>query len=254
MKCCLVNVARFGSVLMLTMTTAVVSAEQPESGISDSLRGTAITSSTPSVIDGLTEVVAGENVLYVDASGRYLVIGSIYDLHEDKDLTAERRAQVSQSRIGPSASKLANRLDQLSDNAAVITGGGDRRLTVIMDPHCGWCRRLWAESLSDLEGVEVRHLFTIPSAEVVGILCAPDPGEALSTALEVSATTTKTPVPTARCRRQATEEIGRVAGLLESAGLSGTPILIRDDGDVHMGYLGRAALLSWLVGSSNDKP
>ena len=251
MKRFLNNVGRFGSVLFLTMATAV--AEQPEPGISDSLRGTAITSSTPSVIDGLTEVVADENVLYVDASGRYLVIGSIYDLHEDKDLTAERRAQVRQSQKWPSASNLTNRLDRLPDSAAITTGVGDRRLTVIMDPHCGWCRRLWAESLSDVEGVEVRHLFTIPSAEVVGILCAPHPGEALSRAFEVAATTTKTPVPTARCRRQASEAIGRVARFLESAGLSGTPILIRDDGDVHVGYLGRAALLSWLDGSSNDK-
>lgn len=253
MRSCFACVCGFGTVLVLTAVIAPAQAEQLGPG-SDSLRGTAITSSTPSVIDGLTEVVAGENVLYVDASGRYLVIGSIYDLHEDKDLTAERRAQVSQSRKRPNASELADRLDRLPDGAAVTTGSGDRRLTVVMDPHCGWCRRLWAESLSDLEGVQVRHLFTIASAEVVGILCARNPGEALSSALEVAATTTKTPVPTALCRRQATNEIARVATLLESAGLSGTPILIREDGEVHAGYLARADLLGWLDRSSNEAP
>jgi thiol:disulfide interchange protein DsbC len=139
-------------------------------------------------------------------------------------------------------------LDQLPASSAVTTGAGDRVLTVIMDPHCGWCRRLWVESLSDLDGVQVNHLLLNPSPQVIGILCAKDPGQALGQALSVAATTTKTPIPSPRCRRQANAKIARAVRFAEDVGLSGTPILIRDDGAVHAGYLGRTALLTWLEG------
>ena len=67
--------------------------------IATAMPGTTIKSTMPTVIEGLYEVIAGENVLYVDTTGRYLVIGSIYDLKEDKDLSAARRAQLSLSLI-----------------------------------------------------------------------------------------------------------------------------------------------------------
>lgn len=217
----------------------------------DPLPSTAITSSRPSVVNGLTEIVAGENVLYVDTTGRYLVIGSIYDLQEDRDLSAERRAEVSQAQAEQSVA--AGTLpDRLPIDAGVITGTGPQSLTVIMDPACGWCRRLWAESLRDLEGVTVRHLLPHASERAIGILCAGDPPQALARALEVTVTTSKTPVPSVACRRDAAEQIARVARFIEQTELHGTPVLIRGDGAVHRGYLGRAALLAWLDASDDD--
>lgn len=234
--------------LLLPAVVTGALAENAAQTLADALPGTEISSTSASVIDGLYEVVAGENVLYVDQSGRYLVIGSIYDLHEDKDLSAERRAEVTQTKFTSGATTPATLLDQLPASSAVTTGAGDRVLTVIMDPHCGWCRRLWVESLSDLDGVQVNHLLLNPSPQVIGILCAKDPGKALGQALSVAATTSKTPVPSPRCRRQASAKIARAARFAEDIGLSGTPVLIRDDGAVHAGYLGRTALLSWLEG------
>jgi thiol:disulfide interchange protein DsbC len=231
------------SVLLILVISITARAQEPPGNL---LPGTAITSSQPSVIDGLTEVVAGENVLYVDTTGRYLVIGSIYDLAEDRDLSAERRAELKRARQGESVS-----LDQLPIDAGLTTGSGPKSLTVIMDPACGWCRRLWAESLRDLEGVTVHHLLPQASVQVIGILCASNPPEALARALEVAAITRKTPVPSAACRRQATQQIGRVAGFIEHADLHGTPVLIREDGAVHRGYLSRHALRAWLDGGDD---
>lgn len=228
--------------LLLLLIAMTAHAEQPPANL---LPGTAITSSRPSVIEGLTEIVAGENVLYVDATGRYLVIGSIYDLAEDKDLSALRRAEVKQSMLEESVATDLQ-LDRLPLDAGLITGSGPKSLTVITDPACGWCRRLWAESLRDLKGVTVHHLLAQASEQTIGILCASNPPEALARALEVAVITHKTPVPTAACRREAAEKIARVVRFIERSELYGTPVLIREDGAVHRGYLSRRALRAWL--------
>lgn len=41
----------------------------------------------PSPIAGLYQFKAGDNILYASGSGRYLVIGNIYDLQTAQDLT-----------------------------------------------------------------------------------------------------------------------------------------------------------------------
>lgn len=242
--------------LLLTVTGSVVQADDPPQSIANAMPGTDISSTAATVIDGLFEVVAGDNVLYVDTTGRYLVIGNIYDLHEDKDLSAERRAEVRkasglavETSIVPTSNTPSTR--SLPLTSAITTGSGERSLTIITDPQCGWCRRLWLESLSRLDGITVNHLLLNTSAQSVGILCAPNPGKALGQAFEIGATTAKTPVPSARCRRQAAEKIARVVEFAEHLRLLGTPILIRDDGEVHAGYLGRTALMDWLEGASD---
>lgn len=242
--------------LLVIVTSSVVQAENPPQTIANAMPGTDIRSTSTTVIDGLFEVVAGDNVLYVDTTGRYLVIGSIYDLQEDKDLSAERRSEVSKaSRLAVETSIVSTSItpsvQSLPLTSAITTGSGERSLTIITDPQCGWCRRLWLESLSRLEGITVNHLLLNTSAQSVGILCAPDPGKALGLAFEIGATTAKTPVPSARCRRQATMKIARVVEFAEHLRLLGTPILIRDDGEVHAGYLGRTALMDWLEGVSD---
>jgi len=221
--------------------------------IATAMPGTTIKSTMPTVIEGLYEVIAGENVLYVDTTGRYLVIGSIYDLKEDKDLSAARRAQLSQESATLGAEQQRIRLDGVPLEAAITVGTGDRSLTVITDPGCAWCRRLWLESLESLSGVRVNHLLLSGTPEALGILCARDPAAALGRAFEVSATTAKTPMPSARCRSDAQAKIARVARYAERIGAVGTPVLIRDDGAIHAGFLGRDALMDWL-GGDTDAP
>ena len=238
--------------LMLAMHMTVTQAEDAPQAIANAMPGTNISSTSATVIEGLYEVVAGENVLYVDTSGRYLVIGSIYDLQEDVDLSAERRAQVTRTSAVTGSKTPSTPLETLPLTAAITTGDGDRALTIVTDPQCSWCRRLWIESLESLEGMTVRHLLLNPSAQAVGILCAKNPGKALSEAFDIAVTTAKTPVPSTRCRRLARAKIARVQAFAEEIGMLGTPILIRDDGAVHAGYLGRAELLNWLGDSSDE--
>ncbi len=238
--------------LMLAMHMTAAHAEDAPQTIADAMPGTNISSTAATVIEGLFEVIAGENVLYVDASGRYLVIGSIYDLQEDVDLSAERRAQVMRTSTVTDTKTPSTPPQSLPLTAAITIGDGDRALTIVTDPQCSWCRRLWIESLGSLDGVTIRHLLLNPTTQALGILCAKDPGKALSEAFDIAATTAKTPVPSTRCRRLARAKIARVQAFAEEIGMLGTPILIRDDGAVHAGYLGRAELLDWLGGTSDE--
>ena len=235
--------------LLLAIPMTAAHAEIAPPTLAAVLPGTTISSTSATVIDGLFEVVAGDNVLYVDASGRYLVIGSIYDLQDDVDLSAVRRAQVLTTATGTKT--LSWPPQSLPLAAAITTGAGERALTIVTDPQCSWCRRLWVESLGSLDGVTIRHLLLNPTAQALGILCAKDPGKALSAAFDIAATTSKTPVPSARCRRLAKAKIARVQAFAAALGMLGTPILIRDDGAVHAGYLGRAELFNWLGGSTD---
>ncbi|HNP37383.1 MAG TPA: DsbC family protein [Woeseiaceae bacterium] len=237
--------------LLLISPQGALRADDAAHTIASAMPGTPIKSTLPTVIEGLYEVVAGDNVLYVDTTGRYLVIGSIYDLKEDKDLSASRRAQVSQASAEPGLEQQRIRLDAVPLEAAITVGTGDRSLTVITDPGCAWCRRLWLESLNSLSGVRVHHLLLSRTPESLGILCAKDPGAALGRAFEVSATTAKTPVPSARCQSEAQAKIARVARFAERIGAVGTPVLIRDDGVIHAGFLGRDALMDWLGGDTD---
>ena len=46
-------------------------------------------------VDGLCEVTAGSQLFYVDRSGRYLMIGRMYDMQTRQDLTAVRLLEVN---------------------------------------------------------------------------------------------------------------------------------------------------------------
>ena len=68
-----------------------------EETIRKALPNTEIDSVQLSVVPGLVEIVAGGNLFYFDPTGRYLVVGSIYDMRTATDLTAQRKREVVQT-------------------------------------------------------------------------------------------------------------------------------------------------------------
>lgn len=232
-------------------------AEEAAQSIASAMPGTLIKGIRPSVINGLYEVIAGNNVLYVDPSGRYLVVGSIYDLKEDKDLSAERRQEIvatagAVTTAAVELPKIAVVAVDILLRDAITIGEGSQSLTVLTDPSCGWCRRLWIETLNNLDGVTVHHLLLNKTEQAVGILCASDPAMALQQAFALSATSAKTPVPRNECRQAAAQKLARVQRFAAKVGVVGTPVLIRADGAIHAGYLSRSALLTWLDAKSDE--
>lgn len=210
-----------------------------EQAVRQAMPSTKIDTIAPSPIPGLVEVVAGQNVLYADTSGRWLVVGHLYDLKTARDVTAERKAHAA--RIDWQALPL---------DAAVHYGEGPLKLAIFSDPECPWCRKLH-QALQHAEGIEVWEImFPVPALhptardKAAAILCQARPAEALSQAM-ADKTMDDTP-PAADCVERAQQRIDQAVAFGNTHGIQGTPTLIAADGRVHNGYLPLDQLKAWL--------
>ena len=97
----------------------------------------------------------GKNIAYTDPSARYLIFGHLFDMAEQRDLTAE-------------VLETLNRIDvsslPLDDAIKVIRGRGKRSLFVFSDPDCPYCRKLESE-LSMLDDVTI-YTYLYPIKEL----------------------------------------------------------------------------------------
>ena len=59
-----------------------------EKRLKEQYPATKITAVRESPVKGIHEVIMGRNVAYTDESGRYMIFGHLYDMKEQKDLTA----------------------------------------------------------------------------------------------------------------------------------------------------------------------
>jgi len=210
---------------------------------------------TPAPIPGLVEVVAGRNILYADTSGRWLLVGHLYDLKHARDVTADRKAQLTRLRWA-----------DLPLAAAVHYGTGPLKLAIFSDPDCPWCRKL-RMALQQAQGIEVWEImFPItalhPQArdKAVALLCqistveehapAQTQTESSSAAPEAGKNTVmQTPAdraPTQACTERARQRIEEALAFGQAHGIQGTPTLIAPDGRVHSGYLPLERLRAWL--------
>ena len=106
---------------------------------------------TQTPMPGLFEVRVGNEVLYTDAEGNYLLQGSLLDTRNRKNLTDERIEKLT----------AINFKDLPLKNAFTITrGNGKRQVAVFEDPNCGYCKR-FEKDLQKVNNVTV-HLFLIP--------------------------------------------------------------------------------------------
>ncbi len=207
--------------------------------IRQALPATPIRSIRPAPVAGLYEVVAGRNVLYAEPTGRYLLVGHIYDLATATDVTAARKAEIAAARRIPQR-------DLPLAEAGVRYGEGPVRLVVFSDPTCPWCRKLNREVLRGLEGVEVVELmFPIrPGARPVAeaVLCADDPAATLAAVFDG-----KRPGKASdACRERVAAGLDAALAAGRRHGVAGTPTLVAPDGRVHEGFLARPQLVAWL--------
>lgn len=260
--------ASFLSALPLLLGGSAV-ADQVQVVLKDRLPKTPITSIECEAIDGLCEVVAGDNLFYVDKGGRYLVIGRVYDMQTRQDLTAARLLQLNPDMlVGGAAKANANRdagedeaaptrhlasaqaaltrnvdLSALSPKGAIVWGrGGGPTVTVFSDFHCGYCRALAGELETMNVRVVERPISVLGSRDIADrVLCAKDRHAA------VRAAYARDPIASGgTCDTSGLDENERFA---RAHGFSGTPVLVRSDGAVLEGYRPKAALIAWLKGA-----
>lgn len=200
---------------------------------------TTVTEVRRAPVEGLYEVVMGDNTAYTDGTGRYFVFGHLYDMASQVDLTAQRRLEARRMEF-PSRF-LANAIK-------TVRGNGSRVLAVFADPDCMYCKKL-ENALARLDDVTLyTFLFPLeslhPEAKVrsIAVWCAADRQEAWTKAVLTGA------MPRlAACENPIDDNL--VLGT--RLGIVGTPTLIALDGRVLPGAVPYETLDRWL---SEGKP
>lgn len=179
-----------------------------------------------SAIPGVYEVVFGPTIVYFSADGRYMLQGNILDTKTQVNLTENKRRRARMDAV-----------NGLGEDDMIVFAPKDTKhtVTVFTDVECGYCAKLHSEmgKLNGL-GIKVRYLAFpragIPSAvynKMVSVWCADDAKKAMTDAKA------RRDVAAKQCDNPVKEhfEMGRLLGV------SGTPTIVFENGDMVPGYV-----------------
>jgi len=174
-------------------------------------------SKTP--IPGIYEVRIGNEVMYSDEQGNYLIQGNLIDTKARVDLTEARLAKLT-------AIDFASL--PLKDAVVIKQGNGTRRMVVFGDPNCGYCKR-FERDLAKLQDVTI-YTFLFPilgpdsAAKSKDIWCAQDSAKAWRSWMVDGVTPPKS---MGKCDSAALE---RNVELGKKHRVQGTPAVVFEDG------------------------
>ena len=215
------------SFLLTTSFTAsaeLSGSEQLTQALAKSMPGVIPSKISATPVDGLYEVIVGSQVVYMSVDGRYMIEGDLYDL----------KTKVNVSENAKSAIRLAA-LNQLGEKNMLIYKPEEVKniITVVTDIDCPYCRRLHSEMPDYLKnGIEVRYIFmplkgSSDMKKTVSVWCADDQKKALDIVKAGGEIEDKT------CDNPIMKNL-KVAREL---GVSGTPAIIMEDGQILPGYV-----------------
>lgn len=180
-----------------------------------------------SPIDGWYTIRRGPIVAYISTDGRYLLQGDLIDLDKQVNLTEESRS-------------LARRelMSGVADEEVIIFAPEQVKysVSIFTDVDCGYCRRLHAQIKEYMaHGIEVRYLLFPRSGPASSswntaedVWCATDRADALTLAkLDRDFETSSCDASMVQTHYVMGQEVG----------LSGTPAIVLDDGELIAGYL-----------------
>jgi thiol:disulfide interchange protein DsbC len=178
----------------------------------------------PGPVPGLYEVryrsPQGVQVIYVDATGSYVIQGKIYDLRSERDLTEERLRKLNAIKFESLPLDLAVKIQR---------GDGKRVLAMFSDPYCPACRQ-FERSLAQIDNVTV-YVFMYPVIRPENtdhsrmVWCSADRAKAW---LELAAAP-KPKVPNAA--KSCGDPVDKVLKLGRSLAVNSTPTLVLANGE-----------------------
>ena len=198
--------------------------------VEDSIRKLVPDAKIDSVADaampGFYEVVVKGDIVYVSADGKYLLTGSLWDLDAKRDLTDARKSGLRKTELG-----------KVGEDKRIVFKAPQEKyaVTVFTDIDCGYCRRLHQQMADyNAKGITVEYLFfprsgpnTESFAKAVNVWCAADRRDAMTRAKGGETLESKT------CANPIAESYD----LGMKVGVTGTPMVIADDGTQIGGYL-----------------
>ena len=195
-----------------------------------------VSSVSDSVIPGLFEVATDQGIFYVNADASNLIQGSLYQVNENgvTDLTEQAMSKVRQQAIQEFAGDTIN---YPSENEKYS-------ITVFTDINCGYCRKLHNEvaQLNQL-GISVKYL-AFPRGglnsktyqDMASIWCAEDSAQAMNNAKRGGKV-----IP-----EMCTNTVAQQYELGRRLGVTGTPAIVLENGQMQPGYVPAEQLLSML--------
>ncbi len=194
-----------------------------------------IDSIADATVPGFYEVVLGGEIVYVSADAKYLFTGNVWDLPNKRDLTDERKSSLR---------KVA--LDKVSGDKRIKYAARTEKhtVTVYTDIDCGYCRRMHQQMAQYNDaGISVEYMFfprsgpnTESFAKAVHVWCAADRADALTRAKNGET------LPAKECPNPIAEQYE--LGL--RVGVTGTPMIVAEDGSQIGGYLDPNQLIARL--------
>jgi thiol:disulfide interchange protein DsbC len=188
------------------------------------LGGAKIEGIQPAPVPGLFEVrfrtADGMRVVYVDASGSYVIQGNILDLRSERDLTEDRLRKLNAIKFESLPLDLAVKVQR---------GNGKRVMAMFSDPYCPACRQ-FERSLAQIDNVTI-YIFMYPVIRPENtehsrmVWCSNDRAKAW---LELAAAPKpKVPEAPTSCG----DPVDKVLKLGRSLGVNSTPTLILANGE-----------------------
>jgi thiol:disulfide interchange protein DsbC len=231
-KILLVLVPLFSVFLLSTASAGEREIRQALQGLDPN---TPVQSIKPAKIDGLFEVVIGNEVYYVSANGRYIFNGDIYDASTRENLTSITRGKIALKII-----------DKVGESGMIIYEPKKvrRTLTVFTDVDCPYCRKFHDDLPQHLaNGIRVRYvMFPLRGLKSnvyrkeVSVWCSKDRKKALDEAKAGKAIKVK----------QCANPIADNYILAQKLGVNSTPTLMTDKGVLLPGYMPPAHLAARL--------
>lgn len=185
-----------------------------------------------SPIDGWYTIQKGSVVAYISDDGRYMMQGDLIDLDANVNLTEAARTDARR-----------NLMSDVADDEFITFSPEDPKYSVAIftDVDCTYCRRLHSQIEDYLdEGIEVRYLLyprNGPASRAwtksENVWCSQDRQTALTEAkLGKDVKATKCDASSVQSHYSLGQEVG----------LSGTPAIVLEDGELIGGYLPAQAL------------
>lgn len=240
--------------LALLATPSVLAKDKPLdrkalTAVVERLTGAKVESIAPSPVAGLSEVIVNGKVMYIDATGKYLVDGHLVDIATRTSLT-QRRTQAYETANTPVLN--IDKLD-LADAIKTVNGRAlpGRVLVSFEDPRCGFCKKMHQtlSTVPDLVVYTFPLAFLGPQSREMNetIWCSADRGKAWGEAMQ------GTPLTQAgtKCDLNALDRNTALAGKFR---VTGTPTLFTADGTRISGAVGAPVIENALLAAASKKP
>jgi len=202
---------------------------------------------TESPIPGLYQVAVGSQIFYFYKDGRHVISGDMFDMEKGLNLTqtARSKAQTAMLRTrNPGNIEALNKMGEKNMIVFAPKGEVKHTISVYTDIDCGYCRKLHKEMASyNKLGIKVRYL-AYPRAGVdsgsykkaVAVWCSDDPKKAMSLAKNGGAVKSKA------CDNPVKAQMA----LGQKMGVTGTPALVLENGQLYPGYAPAEKLIALL--------